>query len=148
MRISNKCSMALHILVLLGVFPEKMPTSAQIAKSVGCNPVMVRNLLGSLKKAALVETRRGIGGSALAKKPEDITIWMVYQAVDAGSFSGFIGLHPNPSSQCPIGKRIYFLLEKPYDKIRDSMRSAMEEITLGQLLDAYNAKQQLNGQLL
>lgn len=138
MRISSKCSMALHILVLLGVFPDKKSTSEQIAKSVGSNPVMVRNLLGDLRKAGLLSTQRGIGGSALTKNPEEITLWMVYQAVDGNSFEDFIGLHPNPSPQCPVGKKIYSLLEEPYNKIRHSMREAMEEITLQQLLDDYN----------
>jgi Rrf2 family protein len=137
--------MALHILVLLAEFTDQKLTSEQIAKSVGCNPVMVRNLLLKLKEAGLVATRRGIGGSVLMKSPEDITIWMVYQAVDASSFDGFIGLHPNPSLQCPVGKNIYSLLENPYGRIKDGMREAMEAITLQQLLDDYDINMSQSG---
>ena len=140
MRISSKCSMALHILVLLHVFAGRKLTGEKIAKSVGCNPVMIRSLLGKLSEAGLVETRRGAGGSVLAKPPGDITVWMVYQAVDANSFERFIGLHPKPSTQCPVGRNIYSLLEKPYDMVKSAMRGAMEDIALEQLVDDYNMK--------
>lgn len=144
MRISNKCSMALHIIILLAVFPDQKLTSAQIAKSVGCNPVMIRNLLGKLKEADLVVTQRGSGGSVLTKKLADISIWTVYEAVDSSSFNDLIGLHPNPSPQCIVGKKVYSLLEKPYSKIRDSMRETMEAITLQQLLEDYKNMSALN----
>lgn len=137
MRISNKCSMALHIMILLAVFADQKLTSEQIAKSVGCNPVMIRNLLGKLKEADLVVTQRGSGGSILTKEPTAISIWTVYAAVDSGSFDDLIGLHPNPSPRCIVGKNIYSLLGKPYSKIRDSMRETMEAITLQQLLEDY-----------
>ena len=137
MRISNKCSMALHALLLLAVFPENRPTSEDIARSVGCNPVMIRSLLGKLKEAGLVATRRGAGGSSLLKAPEEITIWTVYQAVDKDSLDTRIGLHPHQHPQCPVGNKIYALLEKPYGTITSAMREAMEAATLQQLIDDY-----------
>lgn len=139
MRISNKCSMALQILILLAEFSDKKLTSEQIAKSVGCNPVMIRNLLGKLKEAGLVTTQRGCGGSALTETPEVITVWAVYQAVDSKSFDELIGRHPMPSPNCPVGKNIYSLLEKPYNEIRYAMRGTMESITLQQLLEDYKS---------
>lgn len=139
MRISNKCSMALQVLILLAEFSDKKLTSEQIAKSVGCNPVMIRSLLGKLQEAGLVTTRRGSGGSVLTKAPAAITVWAVYQTVDSKSFDELIGLHPTPSPNCPVGKSIYSLLEKPYSEIRDAMRKTMESITLQQLLEDYRS---------
>lgn len=139
MRISNKCSMALQILILLAEFSDKKLTSEQIAKSVGCNPVMIRNLMGKLREAGLVATQRGSGGSILTKAPADITVWMVYQTVDPKSFNELIGLHPTPSPNCPVGKNIYSLLEKPYNEIRDAIRETMDSITLQQLLEDYRS---------
>jgi Rrf2 family protein len=129
--------MALHVLILLGVFADQKLTSEQIAKSVGCNPVMIRNLLGKLKEAGLVATQRGSGGSVLTKDPAAITVWVVYQAVDSNSFDDLIGLHPSPSPKCAVGKNIYSLLEKPYDEIKDAMRETMKTVTLQQLLEDY-----------
>lgn len=138
MRISNKCSMALHALLLLAVFSEKKLTSEDIARSVGCNPVMIRNLFVKLREAGIVTTQRGTGGSSLAKEPGEISVWMVYQAVDKDSLENLIGLHPNPHSECPVGKEIYALLNQPYGKIKDAMREEMEDSTLQQLVDSFS----------
>lgn len=142
MRISSKCSMALHTLVLLAVFPDRRLTSEDIACSVGCNPVMIRNLLCKLKQAGLIETQRGTGGSSLCKAPEEISIWTVYQAVDKDSLDTLIGLHPRPYSQCPVGESIYALLETPYNNIKSAMQEAMETATLQQLIADYHARNQ------
>ena len=137
MRISTKCSMALHILIVLALFTDQKRTGEKIAASVGCNPVMVRNLLSRLKEAGLVTTQRGSGGSELALPPEAISTWMVYEAVDSNHFDELFGIHPNPSQRCPVGKNIYSLLDKPYHEISQSMREKMEEITLQDLIDDY-----------
>ena len=139
MRVSNKCSMALHIMILLAVFADRKLTSEQISRSVGCNPVMIRNMLGKLKEAGLVATRRGSGGSVLTQEPASISIWTIYEAVDTGSFDDLIGIHPNPFPRCSVGGNIRSLLENPYSKIRDSMRETMETITLQQLLEDYKS---------
>jgi DNA-binding IscR family transcriptional regulator len=139
MRISTKTSIALHLLVLLEIFKDKKLTSELLAMSVGCNAVMVRNMLGSLKKAGLVDVQRGSGGASLAVDPEDVTIWDVYQAVDTVSPKELIGLHPNPSAKCPVGSKIYDLLEKPYDAVADSVKTAMSRYTLQQIVDDYYA---------
>lgn len=131
--------MALHILVLLAVFPEAKLTSENVSKSVGCNPVMVRSLFGKLKEAGLIATQRGTGGSSLARSANEITVWTVYRAVDRDSLENLIGVHPHPSSLCPVGSRMDALLEKPYGRIKDAMREAMEGITLQQLVDDYKS---------
>lgn len=139
MRISTKCSIALHILVLLVVFRDKnlKMTSEILAQSAGCNPVVVRNLLGSMKKAGIVDVQRGSGGADLIAAPENITIWDIYQAVDKASLDELVGLHPNPSAQCPVGKNIYKLLEKPYGIVAGSVKEAMQSYTLKQIIDDY-----------
>ncbi len=49
-----------------------------------------------------------------------------------------IALHQNPSKNCPVGKRIVSVLQKPYKEIGTAVQKAMEEITLQQLLDYYH----------
>jgi DNA-binding IscR family transcriptional regulator len=137
MRISTKCSIALHLLVLLEVFKDKKLTSELLAMSIGSNPVIVRNLIGSLKKAGIVDVQRGSGGASLIVDPEDVTIWDVYQAVDTAALEELIGVHPNPSMKCPVGCKINELLEKPYLMIAKSVQEAMSSYTLRQILDDY-----------
>ncbi|MBO0454466.1 Rrf2 family transcriptional regulator [Candidatus Enterococcus murrayae] len=137
MRISTKTSIALHLLILLDVFKEQKLTSELLAMSIGSNPVVVRNTLGRLKKAGIVDVQRGTGGAALVTAPEDISIWRVYQAVDTVSLDALVGVHPNPSPDCPVGSKINKLLEKPYLAISDAVQEAMSNYTLKQLLDEY-----------
>ena len=136
MRISNQCSMALHTLVLLEIMKDKKLTSERIARSVGCNPVMIRTLLGKLKEAGLVDIHRGTGGAVLRKEPKDITVWDVYHAVDPDSIKHFIGKHSHPYSQCSVGQQIENILEIPYEKVRKAVRQAMAETTLEDMVEA------------
>lgn len=62
--------------------------------SIGYNPVVVRNLLGSFKKAGIVDVQRGSGGAFLISNPKDITIWTLYQAVDTAPLNELVGIHP------------------------------------------------------
>ncbi|MFV0362351.1 MAG: Rrf2 family transcriptional regulator [Suipraeoptans sp.] len=140
MKINTKCSLALHILLVVAVFSEQVKmTSENIAKSTGSNPVIIRNILGSLKRAGLVTVHRGSGGTELAMPPENINILAVYSSVDPSSMKGLIGLHPNPSKECPVGSRIHRLLEGPYDDIREAMQATMKNHTLADLLERYQA---------
>jgi DNA-binding IscR family transcriptional regulator len=108
-----------------------------IAKSTGCNPVIIRNLLGKMKKAGILNIQRGSGGATLRIDPKDISIWSVYAAVDPASFSGFIGLHPNPSNICPVGKNIHVLLNRPHRKIEEAVKQVMSEYTLANLIEEF-----------
>ena len=137
MRISTKTSIALHLLILLEVFKEQKLTSELLAMSIGSNPAVVRNILGRLKKAGIVDVQRGTGGARLVMDPEDISIWRVYQAVDTATLAELVGVHPNPSSKCPVGSKINKLLEKPYLTISEAVQEAMSNYTLKQLLDEY-----------
>lgn len=63
--------------------PERVRTSAQIAAHAGTNPVVVRRVLGRLRRAGLLFSEQGhAGGWRLARAPEDITLADVYLALD------------------------------------------------------------------
>ena len=67
MKISSRFTMAVHILALLALEKNTLCTSEWIAKSVNTNPVVVRRIIGKLKKAGLVNVRPGTGGAYLLK---------------------------------------------------------------------------------
>ena len=137
MRVSTKCSTALHALLVIAVIsPKKKVTGEFLAKSAGCNPVIIRNILGRLKSAGIIDIARGTGGATLRLEPKDITLWDVYSAVDNTALDEWIGLHPNPSQKCPVGKNIYALLAEPYGKIGAAIKREMTDTTLEQLLAA------------
>ena len=145
MKINTKCSLALHILLVIAVFSEsKRMTSEVIAKSVGSNAVIIRNILGNLKHAGIIHITRGSGGAVLAIEPHEITLWKIYTAVDPSSLQNLIGLHPNPSSACPVGSRIYDLLEEPYCEIRHAIQNSMSDYTLARLIEQYKDSININ----
>lgn len=134
-RISVKCSSAVHVLLMIAMPPAgRKVTSDFLAGSVGCNPVEIRKLLSSLKKAGIIDVLRGTGGATLRKAPKDITLLDIYSAVDAASLDELIGVHAHALPQCPFGKNIYRLLAEPYQDIGNAVREKMEAITLAQLV--------------
>lgn len=102
MRISTKCSIALHCLICIAVFDGRRMTSTGLAASTGSNPVVIRNLFGALQKAGILSVARGTGGAVLLRSPEEITVWdgVCSPGTDENMSSG---MHPNPSPQCPVG---------------------------------------------
>lgn len=139
MRLNTKCSIALHCLIFIAQYEEKVKvTSELLAKSTGCNSAAIRSILNALQKANIISVVRGVGGAHLQCIPSELTLWEVYHALEPEGLEHFIGLHPNPSDHCPVGSRIESVLKEPYRKIGQAVKQQMENITLQQLLDHYN----------
>ena len=139
MRLNTKCSIALHCLIFIAQYEEKVKvTSELLAKSTGCNSAAIRSILNTLQKANIISVVRGVGGAHLQCIPSELTLWEVYHALEPEGLEHFIGLHPNPSDQCPVGSRIESVLKEPYRKIGQAVKQQMENITLQHLLDHYN----------
>lgn len=139
MRLNTKCSIALHCLVFISEYENKVKvTSELLAKSTGCNSAAIRSILNVLQNADIISIVRGVGGAYLNRNPESLTVWEVYHALEPDGLEHFIGFHPNPSDKCPVGKRIQTVLKKPYREIGAAVQEAMEGITLQQLLDDYH----------
>jgi DNA-binding IscR family transcriptional regulator len=133
MKFSLKISAAVHILLVAHFFSESTRiTGRLLTKSTGCNPVVVRTLVLSLKNAGILEVSRGPqGGARLLKPPDGITLWDIYSAVDPESMASLInGVHTGASRICPVGKRIMDVLRKPYGSIAVVMERKMRRITL------------------
>lgn len=82
MKRNSKLSLALHTLGHLAVEPDQPHTSATIAKHHDTNDVVVRRVLGLLRKAGLVVSEKGhAGGWKLARPAEQITLADIYQAL-------------------------------------------------------------------
>ena len=64
MQISSRFTIAVHVLLCIGAFKDDYKiTSDFLASSVNVNPVVIRRLLQQLKKAGLVNVKRGSGGA-------------------------------------------------------------------------------------
>jgi len=139
MRLNTKCSIALHCLVFIAEYESKIKVTSEIlAKSTGCNPAAIRGIMNCLQKSKIISIVRGIGGAHLIQKPENLTVWEIYHALEPDGLKHFIGIHPNPAASCPVGQRILSVLGKTYKEIGTAVQEAMEGITLQDLLDYYH----------
>lgn len=141
MQISMKCSVAVHCLIFIYEAKGKAKvTSNLLAKSTGCNPVVIRNVFSALKKAEIITVARGTGGAELCKSPSDITLYMIYHALEPDGLSSLIGIHPCEDRKCPVAQNIHLVLQAPYQKIEDAIRETMESITLESMIENFHER--------
>lgn len=141
MQISMKCSIAVHCLIF--IYEAKgiaKVTSSLLAQSTGCNPVVIRNIISSLKKAGIITVARGTGGAELCKDPSEVTLYMIYSSLEPSGLSSLIGIHQCQGRACPVAKNIHYVLNKPYQKIEESIRKTMKNITLKSMIDDFHNK--------
>lgn len=136
MRVSKKFPTAVHALLYVAVLsPKRRVTSALVAESTGSNAVTIRNLFLDLSKNGLLTASAGKnGGVHLAREPKNITLWDVYQAVEANDVEEIFKLHET-DSDCPVGKNIYQILYPHMLAAVTAMKGSMEQVTLASLLE-------------
>lgn len=139
MQISMKCSIAVHCLIFIheakGVAKV---TSTLLAESTGCNPVIIRNIISALKKAGIITVARGTGGAELCIPPSEITLYMIYTALEPNNLSSLIGIHSCEGRKCPVAQNIHQILKKPYQEIENAIQKTMKNITLESMIDDFH----------
>jgi Rrf2 family protein len=96
-------SVAVHLLVYLAMADGPV-SSGTLAASVSTNPVVIRRILGRLRRKGLVAARPGPrGGFVLARAPASVTLESVHRAVEEG---GAAPPAHRPSRRCPVGRHV------------------------------------------
>lgn len=132
-KISSRFSIAVHILSVIAVSPEES-TGDFIAGSVNTNPVIIRRIMGMLKKAGLVEVRPGVGGAKLRKEPGAITLLDVYRAVDVTEDDELFHIHGEANPLCPVGRGIESALREELAEAQRAMEERLARSTLDKLI--------------
>ena len=131
MQITSKFTIAIQIITAIDYFGDTMKvTSSFLAGSVGANPVIVRNVMGNLKAAGIIETSQGKSGIRLARKLDEITFYDIYRAVECVDDRGLFHFHENPSIRCPVGRNIHRALDGKLRKVQDAMEAELRRITV------------------
>ena len=133
MKISSRFSVAVHIISILQLYGNPMPTSEYIAGSVNTNPVVIRRILGMLKQAGIVDMKRGTGGAYLVKSVEDITMLDIYKAVGSVEDGQLFQIHENPNPMCPVGANIQDVVNVALISAQDAMEGVLQKITLADI---------------
>ncbi|MEI7024810.1 Rrf2 family transcriptional regulator [Paenibacillus sp. y28] len=134
MKISSRFSVGVHILSLVSMENSALCTSEWIAGSVNTNPVVIRRIMGMLKKAGLIHIPPGTGGASLRKGLDEITLLDVYRAVDAVGEGELFQIHGNPNPDCEIGANIQTVLEILLKRAQEAMEQVLADITLEELV--------------
>lgn len=134
---TSRFTMALHALGMIALEGARAPgrplTSEALARSINTNPVVVRRVLADLKRAGLIETRRGVGGGvALARPAARISLRAVWEALEGRE--QLFGRHPaghNPA--CPLACGVAEYLEGLYGDAEAALKASLGKVTLAQL---------------
>lgn len=125
--------MAVHVLAVLAYKDGDPVTSALLAGSVNTNPVIIRRLLLTLKRARLVETRKGVGaGSRLSRSAQRINLAQVYRAVEG--CEPFSAPARKPDTGCPVGNCIRQTLAVVFASAENALERDLEKTTLADVV--------------
>lgn len=109
-------------------------TSDFLSGSTGVNAVIVRNVLGQLRNAGIVETRQGSGGAHLAKALDEITLYDIYKAVDCVDDEGLFHFHENPNADCPVGRNIHKAMDDRLQTAQSALENELKKTTLAEIV--------------
>lgn len=139
MSTNSQFAIMVHTLTLLAGASTPL-SSAWIAGSVNTNPVVIRQIIGQMREAGLVETVPGsAGGARLKKDAAQITLTEVYRLVKGETF---FGLHPNePNPHCPVGRNIQHVLIEICERMDNLISDALAGIAIVDVLEQVSCRE-------
>ena len=135
MKISSQFSVAVHILCILAIDKSNLCTSDWIAGSVNTNPVVIRRILGKLKKAGLIDVKAGSGGAFLAKGISHIALFDVYKAVEVVKSGDLFNFHESPNPLCIVGANIHEVLGSRLVEAQSVMENSLKSTKISDLVE-------------
>ncbi len=105
---------------------------SEIAQKEDISHDYLERLMIKLKKAKLVESKRGVkGGYRLSRKPDKITVKEIIYALE-GPIAPVGCVSKEAPSRCPKMKTCGS--KKVWEKLRDGINNTLDSITLNELL--------------
>ena len=132
--ISQKCQYALRALFELAKRHEQGYVSVpRIAEAQAIPAKFLETILGQLRQAGLVVSRRGVdGGYSLARRPEDLTVGEVLRLVE-GPLGPVECLSEGGGTECPFHGGCAFL--DMWRRAHDAVAAVYDETTFRDLLE-------------
>lgn len=130
--VNQQFGFAVHILAVLA-YSDGVVGSRTVAASVNTNPVVIRRLLLALRRARLIETSSGkYGGAKLARKPINISLLDIYDAVAPRPVIAIS--KRRPFHKCPVSCRMKIVMGEISTGAERAMRRHLQGVSLAQLL--------------
>ena len=131
MRISAKADYAVRAAIELAAAGDGPVKGDSIAQAQGIPLRFLENILGDLRHAGIVASRRGAeGGYALARPASEITVADVIRAVD-GPLAAVRGERPEATEYNGAAERLQLV----WIALRASLREVLEQVTLADLVE-------------
>lgn len=131
----TRFSAAVHMLVMISESAKPL-SSERIAASVGTNAPYIRKLAGSLRRAGIIESRRGAVGFRLLRPPAQLTLLDVYRAVCETDEVAVFDMHRNVNDECIVGRHIGPVLGGMFAGISAAAARELESRTLADCISA------------
>jgi Rrf2 family protein len=126
LRTTAKADYAVRAAVELGAAGDGPVKAEQIADAQGIPLNFLENILAELRRAGIVQSRRGAsGGYLLAVPPEEVSLADIIRAVE-GPLANVRGLSPDELEYEGSAKQ----LRDVWVALRASVRSVLEQVTL------------------
>ena len=134
MKVSLRATYGIMAAVDLAMGSGVKPIQARsIARRQSIPARFLEQVLHAMKKAGLVTSLRGAqGGYVLTKKPADLSIAEILEALD-GPLSPSTGINGRSPSRRPSKPEL--LLGKVWDQVQQAERNVLEAITVEELAD-------------
>lgn len=136
MKKNSRISVAIHSVLHLSM--SKGPvTSEELGKCQNTNPVLIRRILGDLKKADIVGSEKGHGGGwILTKSPKSISFQDIFEALDDSLLPRPIELEKGES--CLIMKSICSTMDEFIEEADLLLARKLSKISIQSLIDQVN----------
>jgi Rrf2 family protein len=141
MTVDNRFAVATHCIAVLAFSNGDAVSANYIASAIVTNPVMVRQIMGLLKKGNLVKSHSGSkGGFQLARSPHEITLLDIYRSINPKR--PFTRQHGFPASdECEGGERVHSVLIQIYERADTLLEEVFRSNTMQDILDKALDKQ-------
>lgn len=127
----SRLSRMLHVLVHMHLLGGK-ETSDTIALMLNTHPVVVRRTMAKLKQAGIVGSEGGPGGGwKLLRKPEELTVLEVHQAITEASVLSLAMSSDHPS--CPVERAVNTRLSAAFETADTALAEQFGMITLADI---------------
>ena len=111
---------------------ERAISSEKLALSIQSNPVVARRILKGLREKGFVTSVNGPGGGwSIACELDQITLFDIYQAVDAPELLA-IG-NRNDTTQCQVEHTVNACMTVAYEAAMHVLIQRLQEVTLHEL---------------
>jgi len=125
-------ALAVQALVTLALGDGSPTSSARLAERLHTHPAYLRGLLGKLRGAGLVVTRRGKGGgTVLAQPPEAISLLAIYRVTDGAAE---VAPHGCGGSSCPVAGAMPRVLHRIGQRLDAAVARELSSISVGDVL--------------